>query len=86
MVYTLIIPPSPAISLCSLLPGSTGEAADISSPGVLPSKNIDHNSSFLLQLNFDKAVSIAQEELPVQPVSTAPSELSRPQCYTYALF
>jgi len=82
VVYTLLIPPSPAISLCSYLPGSTGEASGRSSPAVLPSKNIDHNSSFLLQLNFDKAVSKAQEELPVQPVFTAPLELSPPPCDT----
>lgn len=86
MVYTLIIPPLPAIRLCSLLLGSTGEAADLSCPGVLSSKNIDHRSSFLLQLNFDKAVAKAQEEFPIQPVFMAPLELSPPPCYTYAPF
>lgn len=51
MVSTLIIPPSTATSLYSLLPGSAEEAADMSSPGILPSKNIDHSLS--LQLHFD---------------------------------
>lgn len=51
MVSTLVIPPSTATSLCSLLPGSAEEAVDVSSPGVFSSKNIDHNSS--LQLHFD---------------------------------
>lgn len=86
MSYAQIISPSPAISLCSSLPGSVGAAADTSSPAVLPSKNIDHNSSFLLQLNFDKLVPKAQEEFPMQPVPAAPLELSPPSCYTQTPF
>lgn len=86
MTYALIMFPVPAISLCSSLPGSTGEAADMSSPGVLPSKNIDHNLSFLLQLNFDKPAPKAREELPMQPVSAAPLELLLLPCYTETLF